>query len=51
VSKQPVKKLLTDKKSVINETASREWNMPIQGWRLAMSRFLIEFGGPQSDHL
>ncbi|OSJ66571.1 transposase, partial [Salmonella enterica subsp. enterica serovar Newport str. SHSN004] len=25
--------------------------MPIQNWRLAMSRFIIEFGDRLSDHL
>lgn len=24
--------------------ASKKWSMPIQNWRLAMSRFIIEFG-------
>lgn len=31
--------------------ASRKWSMPIQNWRLAMSRFIIEFGDRLSDHL
>lgn len=31
--------------------ASKKWSMPIQNWRLAMSRFIIEFGDRQSDHL
>ncbi|EBP6066440.1 IS256 family transposase [Salmonella enterica] len=31
--------------------ASKKWSMPIQNWRLAMSRFIIEFGGRLSDHL
>ncbi|UXK11910.1 IS256 family transposase [Erwinia pyrifoliae] len=31
--------------------ASKKWNMPIQNWRLAMSRFIIEFGDRLSDHL
>ncbi|EEO92574.1 putative transposase [Yersinia pestis Pestoides A] len=26
--------------------ASKKWSMPIQNWRLAMSRFIIEFGDP-----
>ncbi|WP_431221676.1 IS256 family transposase [Serratia sp. L9] len=26
------------------QAASKKWNMPIQNWRLAMSRFIIEFG-------
>ncbi|AJI90054.1 IS256 family transposase [Yersinia pestis] len=28
-----------------------KWSMPIQNWRLAMSRFIIEFGDRLSDHL
>lgn len=31
--------------------ASKKWSMLIQNWRLAMSRFIIEFGGRLSDHL
>lgn len=31
--------------------ASKKWNMLIQNWRLAMSRFIIEFGDCLSDHL
>lgn len=31
--------------------ASKTWSMPIQNWRLAMSRFIIEFGDRLSDHL
>ncbi|HAB5172990.1 TPA_asm: IS256 family transposase [Salmonella enterica subsp. enterica] len=31
--------------------ASKKWSMPIQNWRLAMSRFIIEFGDHLSDHL
>ncbi|CNI70668.1 putative transposase [Yersinia pekkanenii] len=31
--------------------ASKKWNMPIQSWRQAMSRFIIEFGDRLSDHL
>ena len=30
---------------------SKKWSMPIQNWRLAMSRFIIEFGDRLSDHL
>ncbi|MLR78797.1 IS256 family transposase, partial [Salmonella enterica subsp. salamae] len=30
--------------------ASKKWSMPIQNWRLAMSRFIIEFGDRLSDH-
>ncbi|TYL42683.1 IS256 family transposase [Dickeya sp. ws52] len=33
------------------QAASKKWNMPIQNWRLAMSRFIIEFGDRLSDHL
>ncbi|MFP1909851.1 hypothetical protein ACLEEZ_13925 [Lonsdalea quercina] len=29
----------------------KKWSMPIQNWRLVMSRFIIEFGDRQSDHL
>ncbi|EKM1324997.1 IS256 family transposase [Salmonella enterica subsp. enterica serovar Infantis] len=31
--------------------ASKKWSMPIQNWRLAMSRFINEFGDRLSDHL
>ncbi|EBC1671495.1 IS256 family transposase [Salmonella enterica] len=31
--------------------ASKKWSMPLQNWRLAMSRFIIEFGDRLSDHL
>ncbi|EXX81242.1 transposase TnpA [Salmonella enterica subsp. enterica serovar Namur str. 05-2929] len=31
--------------------ALKKWSMPIQNWRLAMSRFINEFGDRQSDHL
>lgn len=31
--------------------ASKKWNMPIRDWRLAMSRFIIEFGDRLSNHL
>ncbi|EBE9900693.1 IS256 family transposase [Salmonella enterica] len=31
--------------------ASKKWGMPIRNWRLAMSRFIIEFGDRLSDHL
>ncbi|MDU2940423.1 MAG: IS256 family transposase [Enterobacteriaceae bacterium] len=31
--------------------ASKKWSMPIQNWRLAMSRFIIEFDDRLSDHL
>ncbi len=29
----------------------KKWSMPIQHWRLAMSRFIIEVGDRLSDHL
>ena len=29
----------------------KKWSMPIQNWRLAMSRFIIEFGDRLSEHL
>jgi len=31
--------------------ASKKWSIPIQYWRLAMSRFIIDFGDRLSDHL
>ncbi|BBI92125.1 IS256 family transposase [Serratia symbiotica] len=31
--------------------ASKKWSMPIQNWRMAMSRFIIEFGDRLNDHL
>ncbi|MDS7903775.1 hypothetical protein PTQ40_33110, partial [Klebsiella michiganensis] len=31
--------------------ASKKWSIPIQNWRLAMNRFIIEFGDRLSDHL
>lgn len=37
--------------SLAIKDASKKWNMPIQSWRLAMSRFIIEFGDRLSDHL
>lgn len=33
------------------DEASKKWNMPIRDWRLAMSRFIIEFGDRLSNHL
>lgn len=33
------------------QAASKKWNMPIQNWRLAMSRFIIEFGERLDGHL
>ncbi|MGS9179583.1 IS256 family transposase, partial [Salmonella enterica subsp. enterica serovar Infantis] len=34
-----------------SKDASNKWSMPIQNGRLAMSRFIIEFGDRLSDHL
>ncbi|KKF35756.1 IS256 family transposase [Erwinia tracheiphila] len=33
------------------QSASKKWSIPVQNWRLAMSRFIIEFGDRLSDHL
>lgn len=33
------------------QSASKKWSMPIQNWRLAMSRFIIEFGDRIDGHL
>ncbi len=33
------------------QSASKKWSMPLQNWRLAMSRFIIEFGDRLDDHL
>ena len=33
------------------DAASKKWNMPIRDWRLAMSRFIIEFGDRLSNRL
>ncbi len=30
--------------------ASKKWAMPIQNWRIALNRFMIEFGDRLSDH-
>ncbi|MET3119113.1 transposase-like protein, partial [Undibacterium sp. GrIS 1.8] len=32
--------------------ASKKWTMPIQNWRMALNRFMIEFGDriQQYDH-
>ena len=32
------------------EQASRRWTMPIQNWRLALNRFIIEFGDRLPDY-
>lgn len=31
--------------------ASRKWTMPIKNWKMALSRFIIEFGDRLNDHL
>nr|MCB4426765.1 IS256 family transposase [Xenorhabdus nematophila] len=33
------------------QAASKKWTMPIQDWRLAMSRFMIEFGDRLNAHI
>ncbi|WP_237388135.1 IS256 family transposase [Xenorhabdus sp. Sc-CR9] len=33
------------------QAASKKWTMPIQDWRLAMSRFMIEFGDRLNGHI
>ena len=33
------------------DAASKKWNIPIRDWRLAMSRFIIEFGDRLNNHL
>jgi putative transposase len=33
------------------QSTSKKWSMPIPNWRLAMSRFIIEFGDRLSVHL
>lgn len=30
---------------------SKKWSVSIRNWRLAMNRFIIEFGDRLSDHL
>jgi len=32
------------------EQASRKWTMPIQNWKMALNRFVIEFGDRITDH-
>ncbi len=29
---------------LVIQTASQKWTMPLKDWRMAMSRFIIEFG-------
>ncbi len=33
------------------QAASQKWTMPLQDWRMAMSRFIIEFGDRLDGHL
>ncbi len=32
------------------QAASQEWTMPPRDWRMAMSHFIIEFGGRLDGH-
>ena len=32
------------------QSASRKWTMPLKDWRMAMSRFIIEFGDRLGGH-
>jgi putative transposase len=32
------------------QAASQKWTMPLRDWRMAMSRFIIEFGGRLAGH-
>ncbi|EFN4997610.1 hypothetical protein PJS31_004948, partial [Escherichia coli] len=32
------------------QSASQKWTMPLQDWRIAMSRFIIEFGDRLDGH-
>ncbi|HBB0935977.1 TPA: IS256-like element IS1414 family transposase, partial [Escherichia coli] len=32
------------------QSASRKWTMPLKDWRMAMSRFIIEFGDRRDGH-
>lgn len=32
------------------QAASQKWTMPLRGWRMAMSRFIIEFGDRLDGH-
>ncbi len=36
---------------LVIQAASQKWTMPLKDWRVAMSRFIIEFGGRLNDHL
>ncbi len=33
------------------QAASQKWTIPLRDWRVAMSRFTIEFGGRLNGHL
>ncbi|EOJ4533077.1 hypothetical protein ACKKLJ_005087, partial [Escherichia coli] len=33
------------------QSASQKWTVPLKDWRMAMSRFITEFGDRLSDHL
>ncbi len=33
------------------QQASKKWTMPIQNWKLALNRFIIEFGDRLNGHL
>ena len=33
------------------QQASKKWTMPIQNWKSAMNRFIIEFGDRMTRHL
>ena len=32
------------------QAASQKWTMPLRDWRMAMSRFIIEFGNRLDGH-
>ncbi|EFN1897710.1 hypothetical protein HJC50_004574 [Escherichia coli] len=32
------------------QSASQKWTMPLQDWRIAMSRFIIDFGDRLDGH-
>ncbi|PAB89612.1 hypothetical protein CDH54_01505 [Escherichia coli] len=32
------------------QSASQKWTMPLQDWRIVMSRFIIEFGDRPDGH-
>ncbi|KHS87002.1 transposase [Pectobacterium brasiliense] len=35
---------------LVIQSASKKWTMPLQNWRLAMSRFIIELGDRLDGH-